>query len=897
MSKKIYWKDIRQSFSSSKGRFFSIFSLMAIGALALIGLKVTPPNMQNTAQDFIDKYHTMDLAVLSDYGFSKDDKKELSSIKNARIEYGRLSDVTIGKGKKAVRIFSAPNKISNYKLVSGKMPKSDKEIALASSMKKNYKIGDYITFTQSSEQKLLKTNRYKIVGFVDSSEIWDKDTIGSSSVGYGELTGYAVVRPKAFKSKNDMIARIRYNDTKNLHYDTNSYKKKVAQHQEKLEKLVSDNGKKRLQTIKSQAQEKINKAKTRVAASEKELEDAQAKIDQQTAQLQAAGLPATSPQGQAIAQAQALLNQQKAQALPKLAQTKADLSRSQRNLDHLESPSYTVYSRSTFPGGEGYQNYLNSTHSISAIGNIFPVVLYLVAAMVTLTTMTRFVDEERTNAGIFKALGYTDKQIVAKFVIYGLVAGVSGTVIGILLGNFVLSPRIGNITTGTSVIGKSTIYFHPYYTVLALVLVLVFAVLPAYLVAKRELVEKPAQLLLPKPPVSGSKIFLERLTFIWNRLTFTHKVTARNIFRYKQRMLMTIFGVAGSVALLFAGLGIQSSINGIATKQFGNILRYDMIVADNNQASAKQKAEVNSLLKNTKINDFSSVEYESNQQKIKGRAEREEVTTLISDPKKLSRFVHLQERSSGKRLKLNQSGVIITEKLAKLYKVKPGGYISIRLDEKNYKVKVSAISELYAGHFVFMSTDYYHTLTHQSYQANAHFVSLKTNSTSNIQDMSAQFMKLDGVKGVVQNNSLIGRINTVSRSLQSVMLILIILSVLLAVVILYNLTNINVAERIRELSTIKVLGFHNKEVTLYIYRETIILSLIGIITGLIGGFALHRLILSLMGGNSIMFNPSVQIYVYWVPVIAIILILAVLGWVVNHRLRQVDMLEALKSVE
>ena len=290
-----------------------------------------------------------------------------------------------------------------------------------------------------------------------------------------------------------------------------------------------------------------------------------------------------------------------------LAKEKEKLEQRQKELDELAEPTYHVYNRQTMPGGQGYLMYSNASASIRSVGNIFPVVLYMVAAMVTFTTMTRFVDEERTNAGIFKALGYKNKDIVAKFVLYGFLAGTVGTVLGTLLGHYLLAGVISDVITAGMVVGKSQEYFYWSYSLLALALSWVSSVLPAYLVARRELHDEAAQLLLPKPPVKGSKILLERLSFIWSRLSFTHKVTARNIFRYKQRMLMTIFGVAGSVALLFAGLGIQFSVGGVVERQFEQIQQYQMIVAEKSSVTEQEKADLESALQAEPIHDYQKI--------------------------------------------------------------------------------------------------------------------------------------------------------------------------------------------------------------------------------------------------------------------------------------------------
>lgn len=599
-----------------------------------------------------------------------------------------------------------------------------------------------------------------------------------------------------------------------------------------------------------------------------------------------------------LSQAQSQFSEKKATANQEISQAQTEIAQAKSDLSKLEKAPYQVYTRSSLPGGDGYITYSNATRSIAAVGNVFPVVLYLVAALVTFTTMARFVDEERTQSGLLKALGYTNRQIMAKFILYGLAAGLVGTIVGIIAGNLLLSPLISDIITQTTVIGPAKLHFYPLWTGLALLLSLASSVLPAYLVARRELTEKPAQLLLPKPPVTGSSIWLEKWPAIWSRLSFTHKVTARNIFRYKLRMLMTIFGVAGTVALLFGGLGIRSSISGVVQRQFGELIHYDMLVVENSRATEEELDKLTHFLQSDQVRQSLPVAFEQLSQTVETSGQRKNISIglYISDRQDLGNLVSL-ENSSGKAIQLSDRGIVLTEKLAQIYGVSVGDKLSLTLEDKEVSVRVEAVADMYAGHFIYMTDSYYEQVTGKQKTANAYLVQLKDSQLGHIQTLASQLLAMPAVRSLVQNTSLIDMLTTIAGSLQTIMTILVILSILLGLVILYNLTIINMSERIRELSTIKVLGFHNKEVTMYIYRETIALSLIGMLVGLVGGIYLHKLLLAMIGSDSIRFNPSVGLEVYLIPILAISGILAALGWYVNHHLRKVDMLEALKSVD
>ena len=382
-------------------------------------------------------------------------------------------------------------------------------------------------------------------------------------------------------------------------------------------------------------------------------------------------------------------------------------------------------------------------------------------------------------------------------------------------------------------------------------------------------------------------------------MNFTHKVTARNIFRYKKRMLMTIFGVCGSVTLIFAGFSVQNSISGIKDRQFGDIMKYDLIVAQNDGLDETQTEEINTLLNSDEIKSQIPIHYETVSKTAGKNNDTQSIKLIVPDNEDmLADYIKLCNRSSGKTIELSDDGGVISERLAKLIGVRVGDTFEFSDENKNVRtVKVSGITEMYTGHFIFMNRACYESSFSHKYASNANLVTLNDRSSDNAKLQASKFIELDGVKGVVQNTTLTNQIDTIVHSLNKIMQILIIVAMLLAVVILYNLTNINVSERIRELSTIKVLGFYNKEVTMYIYRETMLLTVIGILVGFIFGDALYRYILAIVPPDDVMFNPALGAEAFIIPIIVIAVITLVLGLMMNRRLKNVDMLEALKSVE
>lgn len=655
-----------------------------------------------------------------------------------------------------------------------------------------------------------------------------------------------------------------------------------------------DSGSSQLASAKVQLDDgnsKLIDAKKQLASSKKEYERSKQKLEDAKSEL--------ASKEQEYNEKLAEFQEKEPDALKEIAENEEKLNDAREELDELELPTYSVDSRREIPGGEGYKIYGTVAEIVDDLAKIFPIFLYFVAALVTLNTMTRFVSEERINSGTLKALGYSDLDIIQKFTIYGFVAGMTGTILGIILGHTLLPYIVYHAYQTGFTIPKIELHFYPKVTAVAILLSLISSVIPAHIVAKKELQEKPASLLLPKAPKVGSKIFIEHIKPIWNRMNFTHKVTARNIFRYKQRMFMTIFGVAGAASLLYTGFSVQASLSSINEKQFEEIIRYDMIVATNDHLKEEEQNELKNLLNSDAVNSYSSVYYEDVSKVAGDKQDRQEIRLIVPEKEDdFEKYINLRNRETGEKIHLSYDGVVISERLSDLLNVQKGDTITVT-DSKDVEreMKVTDICEMYTGHFIFMNTKTYENIYQKTFGSNANLVLLEDGSVENTKIEASKFMELSAVKGVVQNTTLHNQIETIVQSLDQIMTVLILVAAMLAVVILYNLTNINVSERIRELSTIKVLGFYDHEVTMYIYRETIVLSLIGIIVGWLLGILLHSYILAVVPPDEVMFDPARWIGAYIIPFITITVVSFILKFYVNHKLKNVDMLEALKSVD
>lgn len=592
-------------------------------------------------------------------------------------------------------------------------------------------------------------------------------------------------------------------------------------------------------------------------------------------------------------------NSNKPKAEKKIAEAKTRIELAQEQADNLTVPAYSVSGRREGLTSQGYRVYMVIVNIIGKLANIFPIFLYFVAALVTFTTMGRMVDEERTNSGTLKALGYTNGDVMLKFTVYGFTASTIGTVIGVLAGHTVLPLIVEHAYSSGFTMPSIKLGFHPWVTLVSFLLAWMSAVVPAWIVASRELREKPAALLLSKPPAKGSKIFLERVTPIWNRLNFTRKVTARNIFRYKMRMFMTIFGVCGAVSLLTAGLGVQASIGQIGERQFDELIHYDLIAVEQSSTNSAQIDELKKALNKDSVSSSIAAHYEELSKTSGKNSDKQQITLLATDDAyNFGTYLTLRDRSSHEKRIMVNDGAIISERLSEMLHVSVGDSFSVTdAGGVERTVKVSGICEMYIGHFVFMNAQCYEKMFGTDYSENSYMVRLKDSSVANAERQGARLMKLSAVQSVVQNTTQKNMVSTIVESLNQIMEVLIIVAVMLAVVILYNLTNLNVSERIRELSTIKVLGFHTNETTMYIYRETMLLSGLGILAGYGFGAWLHGYIVTEVPPDEVMFDPALGWKAFVVPLLVVGVVLAVLGWVVYRRLKTVDMLAALKSVE
>lgn len=562
-----------------------------------------------------------------------------------------------------------------------------------------------------------------------------------------------------------------------------------------------------------------------------------------------------------------------------------ELSDAQLEIDKMEGKWIVLDRNSHY----SYRDYGACADRMDGIAKVFPVFFFLVAALVCMTTMTRMVDEQRNEMGTLKALGYSKLQIASKYIIYALIASILGSILGCSLGMYLFPSVIFNAWNTLYNIDQIKFLFQPGLILLASGSVTGITLLATLYSIYSELIEMPSQLMRPKAAKAGKKILLERITFIWKRLSFLQKVTARNIFRYKKRFFMTIIGIAGCSALLVAGFGINDSISDIVNQQYNVIYHYDATV------SAKT-SEITSQIKSLKgVKDV----YEEDHLAVTTKIENKDISTtvhIISNDKKFKDFCTLFNGNN--EFDLDDSSVLISQKMATKLNKKAGNTIKIKdANNKVIKAKIKGVFTNYVGHHIYASESLYKSWNTNAKTTHIYLIKSKKTTKKFERNLGNKIMNIDGVQSVTFYSSLQKNFKDMIKSISYIVVVLVISAACLAFVVLYNLSNVNISERKREIATIKVLGFTRKEVDAYINRETILLTILGSLIGLGIGIGLHHLIMNLAEMDDIMFGRTINSISYVISFVMTIGFNAIINLCMHKKLNNIQMVESLKAVE
>ena len=625
---------------------------------------------------------------------------------------------------------------------------------------------------------------------------------------------------------------------------------------------------KKLQNEKNSVYYQLNQAEKKIEDSEKEIKDGEKELEKV-----------------------------KKEFGEKIAKADEELLDAKKELNKIEMPEWFVLDRDQ---NVGYISYVQDTDRVANLAEVFPVVFFLVAALISLTTMSRMVEEQRVEIGTLKALGYSKRQIASKYLIYASLATVIGGIIGIFVGFNFLPKVIANMYAMVYDVPEVILEFNTNIAIIGMGIAVLCTVGATMYTCIKELRNEPAILMKPKAPKPGKRVFLEKVSFIWQHMNFTAKVTARNLFRYKKRFLMTIIGVCGCTALIVSGFGLRDAISNMIPMQFGEIDKYNLSITLKEEKYGDELVELeNNILENEEIETTLGVNTQS--VKIAKDDNNQQIQLIVpSDVNKLSEFITLRDRKNqDDTYVLDSTGVVISEKLASLLNIKKGDTILLEnADGIRKDVKISKITENYILHYIYMSPELYNSTFNTRIESNV--ILAKTVDTNGISEENLGKKLLNdskNISGVAFTSTSQDMFKTVMDNMDMVVWILIIAAGLLALVVLYSLLNANISERIRELATIKVLGFYDKEVYSYIGRETIILTIIGILVGLFGGYFLTMYILKTCEIDITMFDPNVKMLSYIWGILITVFFAIIVNIITYFSLKKIDMIESLKSVE
>jgi len=591
------------------------------------------------------------------------------------------------------------------------------------------------------------------------------------------------------------------------------------------------------------------------------------------------------------------LNKNKKEFETQIKDAEKKLGDAKEKISEIENPKWYILDRNS---NSGYVSFIQDTKSIDNISKVFPVVFFIVATLISLTSMTRMVEEQRGQIGTLKALGYNKLQIMMKYIIYAGIATIVGSVLGMCVG-FIILPEIIWMMYGMmyQMTDKILISFNWKYGGIGLILISICIIGATIYTTLKELVSTPSVLMRPKAPKGGNRVIMEKIPFIWKRLNFSQKVTVRNIFRYKKRFFMTIIGILGCTALILTGFGVKDSVKQIIPNQFENVFMYDMQISLKESLTEEKRQEFkNKLTQNSEIKKAVSI-YMTSETAVNGDNEENVQIIVPENQDELDGIINIKDIKNKKQtIKLTENEICLTDKAAQLLGVKAGDTLILKdVDENEVNIKISNVVENYVSHYVYMTKETYKKLYNKDFKANVVFIQNVKLNDEEQDKLAKEIMNMSEVSGIVNMTSTMKSIDDMMNLLNYVVIVLIVSAGLLAFVVLYNLANVNISERIRELATIKVLGFYDKEVYDYIARETVILTIIGIALGLVGGYFLNYYLMGTCEINMLRFSKTIKLISYVYASLITIVFTLIVNIATYFALKKIDMIESLKSVE
>ena len=786
----------------------------------------------------------------------EDSEKEIKNAEN---------ELETGKTKAKKEISNAKTEISSSE---NKLKKSEKEYE--EGLEKYSKgVKEYNSNKSKLESSLdvLNDNLKKLKDLKE--EIEKQIALIEDEIKNGNLENEdkLVLLKNQLSDLNSNIKEIESNKNK-INNELSSAEKELNKTKKALDsaKKEIDNGYKELEKGKKELSSRESSLNNQFAKAEKEIEDGKKEIED----------------------AKETLEKEEKKFNEEIKDAEKEIEDAKEDIEGIKEGKWYIFDRED---DTGFSSFIDSINSMNNIATLFPIIFYLVAILISSTSMSRMVEEERGDIGTLKALGYSNLRIINKYIAYSLLSTVLGGIIGMFIG-FILIPTV--VWENYSII-----YYLPEFypklrfsygilgTVIAVICITGSTVHSAY----KELKDEPSSLMRPKAPKMGKKVILEKIPFIWKRLNFSSKTTVRNVFRYKKRALMTIIGISGCTALILAGFGLRDSIKDIAEYQYGRVFEYDLVVSLN-----KEDEELVNLVKNSDIVESVSLTDSLSGSISAEGIKRDTSIIVVENTEDFKNVANLRDIDSGNIIDLSNEGVLISDKLASLLEIEKGENITLTDSDNNeFEYKVLGIVENYIGHYVYINKDLYES-KENDFNINTLFIKYKEGNNDN-EAFEEMLLDDNSVTSITVVENSLEHVRDLLKSLDLVVMILIVSSALLAFVVLYNLANVNISERVREIATLKVLGFYDKEVDNYINRESIILTCIGIVIGLIAGVFLTGFVISTCETENMRFARNILLHSYIYSILITSVFSIIVNFATHFVLKKINMVESLKSIE
>lgn len=928
-------------------RFVSILLIVALGVSFYAGLRACKADMLETSDRYYNQTNFMDLIIAGTYGMTESDIKAMQQLKTMEaVEGAYVKEVFVQQKEEnlAVKAYSMTEEVNQFYLIDGRSPVSNLECMVDSLFLKNtgYQIGDQIQLaleTQDLHESFVELN-LTIVGSCYDARYLSLFR-GNGDIGNGNVNSFIVLPKSNFKSDVYQEAYALVQGAKDFSSYENAYDNLIQEAKEEIQTITDAQCDARYEEITKEPREKLNAGlqayETASQTLKKQKEEAFAQFEGEEAKLllqkeQIATLEAElkdkkdkltdisygtedieivlKPYQQqleliksAYETAKLALDSQKQGTIQQfevaedeLATTKETLDRSKTELDQVEQPKWLIGDRNWI---ESYVSYQSDADRIDAIAKVFPAIFFFVAALVCLTTMTRMVDEQRTQIGILKALGYGKMSIAGKFMKYAFLATVIGSVLGVLIGQkvfpYVVIDAYRIMYAGLPYILTN---YQPFYAILASGLAIVCTMVATFLACVVDLRSEPAQLMRPMAPKVGKRIWLERIPMVWKHINFTKKSTLRNLFRYKKRFLMTVIGIAGCMGLIIVGFGIKDSIGVMADLQYQDLMLQDAQISFDADLDLTHKKEYLTSLRNEENVTKVAMLYSKGVKVSHEEYNKSSTLYVLEGNEDFNQFFLFRDRELKIIHSITSDGVILTEKYASMLHVSVGDEILLDLGNNQIvPVSVSAISENYLGHYIFMTQELYEMLSGRLPEYNGGLLRTLNMTKTQEEQLFSKILTNEAILSIQSTRSLNERIDSMLESLNIITYVLIVSAGLLAFIVLYNLSNININERKRELASLKVLGFYDGEVNSYVMRETVILTVFGILVGVILGKVLHGFVIQTCEIDAVMFGRLIKLESYVISGVLTLMFSLFICFFMYFKLKKIDMIESLKSVE